>query len=778
MGFNKMKKRFFNVNYWKCCAAAVIFLLWSIIGAAPVEAATSYTVDSQPTVAEGGFREINVKMTIKGDTIGAFKGDGRVDRVEFRLPSGFYFNTVGASVYGSDFDVTVQIYQGFTGAPAEVVSINPISSNTAGQYQGFELCVNKPSQDVEPQLIIYFNRIYIPEGTQGDVLVQASRSGNSAFSSGSFVIARASKKSLYLSMEKNVPLAPGRQVVGPIVVTENIPGAFQCVELTLPTGCSWVSGTAVISPSLGLSRDYDLNKINERDFNTSYENESRYGQSVLRVQLAGEPSLVSGALRIECGVELDETKASPGNVIVTVAGSSKPVSKKLTLGTYSKDKASLLADTVRTVYSGLRGQEISDFTIAEQSPGGLQGGGRSVSLLLPSWATWEVYPTISVVDSTELSVGDEVLPVGSDGHIAKFSIFGASQRNTAKIVLKDAKVSLRIDAPEGDLKITVGGTAGFSGEVVVGSVKRPVSVTSLAKPDLYLGKREQHAGDIEIKESEGSLLMTAQLWLEFPDSISLSKTPTVEVVGGNLAIGNAYLEKNNKRDRLVIPVTTASSSPGTIRVTNIYYDIGKMRADGDIGINVGGPAINEVRFPGHEWLEEVVNGCIKGAEAAQKSEPGSNAPGAGKDTNTTQTPTQPVQPVQPVQPARSIIFFLGEKVYRVNGNIYPMAIAPELNNMRVYVPLRYANQAFGIKDQNVFWDPDKNTALLINQNKAVKVDLKENAIYSFEKKLEADAPLYVKEGRIMVPIRSLSQAFGATLEWDPANGMVKIVYQP
>jgi hypothetical protein len=753
----------------------------------PAAANTDYKVSNPYTkISDGGFQELSNTLTIEGITTTTFIGNSQVDRAEFRLPSGFYFDSAAISDSGENLpSVGVVVYaeQGFEGLTSDVLTITPISYSTSKPdcFRGFEIAVKKASVGEIPHIRVNLNSIYVPKGSSGYVTLTVESSGNSAFTEDSFYIANVTGKGLELKAERTPSLTTGSNTVGPILVTEKIEESFDWIELTLPNGFTWSPGTVVLNPGLGLSRNDDGDEEYERDYEYTFD-EDRYGQSVLRVALTddSEKSSAEGTLRIECDVEVDEDKASPGNVTVVVDGNEDPSVSSLTIGTFSLQEYTISAKTAPTLYGGLRSQEIADITITELVPGTLLKG-RSVTLSLPSWAKWDGDVTVQVEGVTELSTSSDngpVEPTGKDNNQIKFSITQASVNDPGKITIKDAEVNLQVDAPQGDLKIAVSGSAGISAEVAVGNTKTSVNIEALSKPALTLGTREQKAGDIEIRESAGRILLANDLYVEFPDSVILQETPQVEVVNGNLDIGNAHLETESYRQRLVIPINTASSSAGTIRLSNILYDVNNLAADGDVTIRVGGPAVNEVNegddplFPSNEWAGSVVNAVI--------GETTETTPGTTPDTTPDTTPgttpdTTPDTPPVTTPETRNILFFIGDGTYRVNGDVLMMDVAPYIDADRTFIPLRFTGTALGIPSENIFWDSEKQTALLIFKGTTLRVPLGENAIYKNETKVAIDVAPQLYNDRIMLPIRAIATAFGATVDWDAPNRMVKIV---
>ena len=114
-------------------------------------------------------------------------------------------------------------------------------------------------------------------------------------------------------------------------------------------------------------------------------------------------------------------------------------------------------------------------------------------------------------------------------------------------------------------------------------------------------------------------------------------------------------------------------------------------------------------------------------------------------------------------------------------------VAPTIDNDRVLVPLRLIGESLGA---NVKWEPStrkviiqRSTAwgteasidLQINQRRAT---VREDDMI---KHISLDVPAKIVNGRTLVPIRFISEAFGEIVSWDNANSTVaigKIYYPP
>jgi hypothetical protein len=92
---------------------------------------------------------------------------------------------------------------------------------------------------------------------------------------------------------------------------------------------------------------------------------------------------------------------------------------------------------------------------------------------------------------------------------------------------------------------------------------------------------------------------------------------------------------------------------------------------------------------------------------------------------------------------------------------------------RVYIPVRFVSEALGAdvewqqEQQNILINKDKMMILLHSGSRDVYVD---GRFYTL------DAPLSMVNGRNMIPLRFVSEALGAAVEWtaDSSGGHVDI----
>lgn len=99
----------------------------------------------------------------------------------------------------------------------------------------------------------------------------------------------------------------------------------------------------------------------------------------------------------------------------------------------------------------------------------------------------------------------------------------------------------------------------------------------------------------------------------------------------------------------------------------------------------------------------------------------------------------------------------------VNGNAVTFDQPPVMQNDRVLVPLRAIFEAL---DAYVYWVEDSQTILSGKGDQVVMLQVGNNRMYVGENMIELDVPAQIIGDRTLVPVRAISEAFGAQVDWD------------
>lgn len=81
---------------------------------------------------------------------------------------------------------------------------------------------------------------------------------------------------------------------------------------------------------------------------------------------------------------------------------------------------------------------------------------------------------------------------------------------------------------------------------------------------------------------------------------------------------------------------------------------------------------------------------------------------------------------------------------------------------RVRVPIRFVAQAMGAQ---VSWDEHTKTVTIVREGLEIKLVIDQPTAFVNGKSLQNDAPPKLVQDRTMVPLRFISEAFGAKVEW-------------
>lgn len=113
----------------------------------------------------------------------------------------------------------------------------------------------------------------------------------------------------------------------------------------------------------------------------------------------------------------------------------------------------------------------------------------------------------------------------------------------------------------------------------------------------------------------------------------------------------------------------------------------------------------------------------------------------------------------------AINLFIGSQNGYLSGKIKPLEAAPMIIKNRTMVPLRFIGEALGA---DITWDGLTRIIIIRHENRILTlvVDKESPGL---------DVPPIIEKNITFVPIRFISQAFGAQVNWDPANKSVSII---
>ena len=98
---------------------------------------------------------------------------------------------------------------------------------------------------------------------------------------------------------------------------------------------------------------------------------------------------------------------------------------------------------------------------------------------------------------------------------------------------------------------------------------------------------------------------------------------------------------------------------------------------------------------------------------------------------------------------------------------------PIIIDGRTLVPIRQIAAALGLSDNDLQWDPN-GTVTINNGSDRMIIRNNQQQVYFDGKAYATDVPAQIVNGRMMVPLRQISQLFNRSIQWDSSSGTITI----
>jgi hypothetical protein len=139
------------------------------------------------------------------------------------------------------------------------------------------------------------------------------------------------------------------------------------------------------------------------------------------------------------------------------------------------------------------------------------------------------------------------------------------------------------------------------------------------------------------------------------------------------------------------------------------------------------------------------------------------------------TTTAKVTYTAPVDTSIVLVLTIGADIVSVNGKATSIDAAPEIVASRTFVPMRFIAESFGA---TVEWLPETQGITITLGEHTVGLQIGNATAVVDGTIISLPAAPYIKNGRTMVPLRLISEAFGGNVVWDAATRTITITYQP
>ena len=124
-----------------------------------------------------------------------------------------------------------------------------------------------------------------------------------------------------------------------------------------------------------------------------------------------------------------------------------------------------------------------------------------------------------------------------------------------------------------------------------------------------------------------------------------------------------------------------------------------------------------------------------------------------------------------IRKCSEICFKIGSSEYTADGVTKSFESAPYIKGGRTYLPIRFVSENLGA---SVAWDAKTSTATIRSEEATVVVSDKSDIIEIDGERFKMDVKPEISNGRMMAPIRHLSEALNCEVEWTPIQNIVTI----
>ena len=628
---------------------------------------------------------------------------------------------------------------------------------------------------------IYFDSVWVEDGFTGDVVATLEAPSSSGFPSGAAPIARVPGGEVALTVPSVDTMSSDSDLQVLFRAKELTSGSFEIdsesMKVKLPNGFCFESQALPSGfTKVGGSNYIAFKKIWGGDivWGTPEVNSSKDEITISVTTETAQAAYFEFAVTIAVD---DEDEAKTGDVVAKVRGETDFSASDLTIAKYGEAGAKIEADgTVPDVIAGQFNQDVADLKITENVSNSLNAN-KTVTIELPSCAKWTDVDTSG--DSDSGADIEFVGFVGNDARELKYKVTDTSTSDAAELTLEDFQIAVE-PGFTGDIAVTVGGTEGLSGEVVIAHAKAAVEMTASSVPDVKIGLQNQAAGDLVIKENIAEAIKADKnLIIDLPDGVKFTSVPKV-AVDGDLDIDDDNVKRQSEDNQLLIPVDGESSSPSTITISGIAYTVDRTVAEGDLVAKLKGEAVMEVNdrdaieedfsdnesssgfqldIDGDGDTDFTMDGASDGFFPTTSS--------AAKVANATcATPA-------PDEQKATVVFKINDTSFTVNGVAQTMDVAPYLKDGRTFLPVRYVALACGVSADNILFSNGKVT--LIKGDKVVQMTIGSKTMLINGAAIDMDVAAEISNGRTMLPFRFIAQALGASVTFDDAAQTVTMV---
>lgn len=135
------------------------------------------------------------------------------------------------------------------------------------------------------------------------------------------------------------------------------------------------------------------------------------------------------------------------------------------------------------------------------------------------------------------------------------------------------------------------------------------------------------------------------------------------------------------------------------------------------------------------------------------------------------SPVKEIEKIKSKTSKVSISFFVGESILKINDKDLEVE-KPYVENGVTLVPLRVISEAFGAK---VEWNAEDKSIILTSGETVIKLWVDKTTALVDNKEIALQVPPTIANGKTMVPLRFVTENFGAEVNFDSQTKAIKVV---
>lgn len=536
----------------------------------------------------------------------------------------------------------------------------------------------------------------------------------------------------------NVSRGVGDQLVGSIRIRENTADSLneeEDITISLPAGVTFNAFTTVPA---GLSVTGTLSTLIV---------DVPAATAIQTIEITG--------VRLNVGPNVPD-----GAIIATIAGADV-TQANVTLATVGVAGVVTVSsrNPVDPVTAGRLGVEVADLRFTENVADALLGN-RIVTLTLPVGFTWSEV----VVPGSILEASPEVSNSGRT--LSYWTATNPAPTTGSHFDFSRIRINTAINAPVGDIVVTVGGTAGVSGTAVLATLRSAVAVTVPAVTNVRADAPGQAVGNIVVTEAFAGALRMGTLTVQLPEGFAFDGTPSVEVsnvIGTEPTIsGPVSVDPATRTARVTLNAAVAPTNVASVTFSGIRVNTARALRVllGPLDVTVGGTAF--LQQEGTPPVEPVVVGLARLAGVDVGDAVGSSI--------ATVTAANIVSAT-----ARTTVFTVDSTAFTVDGVAQTLEVAPVVTDGRTMMPLRAAANAAGVTNDNILFS--NGVITIIRGDRVAQFTLGSTTMVVNGVSFAMDVAPSLVQGRTLIPVRWVATALGVPVVWDAAARTITVTVQ-